>query len=189
MLHYLHDHGHMSEDTACGVLWQLASAMHYCHEKVIAHRDLKPQNVPLDTQMNTKLADFGLGAFSNVHQLSTFCGSPPYATPELYPSQTFSGRAVDIWSLGVVLYEMLTNTVPFEANNWGGVKEKVVRGRNVVPSYLSIEVESFLKKLLTLIHEQRENLKTIMPHPWLNIGQEEELKPYVEPPSDVIDPG
>ncbi|KAF6327535.1 hypothetical protein mRhiFer1_008253 [Rhinolophus ferrumequinum] len=84
---------------------------------------------------------------------------------------------------------MFTNAIPFKAEDSEGVKEKVVRGKHVVPSYLSVDVESFLKKLLTLIPEQRENLEAIMPDPWLNMGQEEELKPYVEPPGDVIDPG
>ncbi|KAF6280943.1 hypothetical protein mRhiFer1_009322 [Rhinolophus ferrumequinum] len=189
MLRYLRDHGRMSEDKARGVFRQLVSAVQYCHEKGIAHRDLKPQNVLLDAQLNAKLADFGLGASSNIHRLSTFCGSPLYAAPELFRSQTFDGRAADNWSLGVLLYEMLTNTLPFKAKTWGGVKEKVVRGRYVVPSYLSLEVGRFLRKLLTLIPEQRENLTAIMPDPWLNMGQEEELQPYFEPTNDVMDPG
>ncbi|KAF6323439.1 hypothetical protein mRhiFer1_008411 [Rhinolophus ferrumequinum] len=188
MLDYLCDHGRMSEDTARGVFWQLLSALHYCHEKGIAHWDLQPQNVLLDAQMNAKLADFGLGASSNVHRLSTFCGSPLYAAPELFLSETQDGCAADIWSLGALLYQMLTDTVPFEAKSLEELLKKTGSGQYVVPTYLSTDVENFLKNLLNLNPEQRDNLKNIMPDPWLNMGQEEELKPYAEPPGDVTDP-
>ncbi|KAF6321352.1 hypothetical protein mRhiFer1_008467 [Rhinolophus ferrumequinum] len=188
MLDYLRDHGCMSENKARGVFRQLVSAVHYCHEKGIAHRDLKPQNVLLDSQMNAKLVDFGLGGSFNVHQLSTFCGDLMYAPPELFLGQTYDGHAINIWSLGVLLYKMLTNTVRFEAKSLEELLKKLYRVQYMVPPYQSMDMESFLQKLLTLNPEQRDNLKDIMPDPWLNMGQEEELKPYAEPPSDVRDP-
>ncbi|KAF6284462.1 hypothetical protein mRhiFer1_009225 [Rhinolophus ferrumequinum] len=116
MLRYLYDHGRMSEDKARGVFQQLVSAVHYCHEKGIAHRDLKPQKCAVR-----------------------------HSAPELFLGQTYEGRAVDIWSLGVLRYKMLTNTVSFKAMDWGELRQKVVSGQYVVPSYLCIEVENFQK--------------------------------------------
>lgn len=187
MLDYLRAHGRMSEDTARGVFRQLVSAVHYCHEKGVAHRDLKTENVLLDAQMKATLADFGLGASSNIHQRSTFCGSLLFTAPELFLGEPYDSCAADIWSMGVLLYEMLTDTVPFQATSWPELMTKIASGRYVVPSYLSIHVANLLQKLLNLNPEQRDDLKAIMPDPWLNMGQEEELKPYVEPPSDDTD--
>uniref|UniRef100_A0A671EDI2 non-specific serine/threonine protein kinase n=1 Tax=Rhinolophus ferrumequinum TaxID=59479 RepID=A0A671EDI2_RHIFE len=135
MLDYLRDHGCMSEDTARGVFRQLVSAVHYCHEKGIAHRDLKPQNVLLDAQMNAKLIDFGLGAASDIHQLSTFCGSFLYAAPELFLSKIYDGCATDTRSLGVMLYEMLTHTIPFEDVCLDELLERLGCGQYYMSSY------------------------------------------------------
>ncbi|XP_032944155.1 serine/threonine-protein kinase MARK2-like [Rhinolophus ferrumequinum] len=187
MLDYLRDNGRMSEDTARGVFRQLVSAVHYCHEKGVAHRDLKPDNVLLDSRMNATLVDFGLGASSNIHQLSKFCGTLIYTAPEVFVRKTYDGCAADIWSLGMVLYEMLTNMEPFDTASWPVLMMKIRNGQNFVPTYLSTQVANLLQKLLNLHPRQRDNLRDIMSDPWINMGQEEELKPYVEPPSDVID--
>ncbi|KAF6333346.1 hypothetical protein mRhiFer1_008118 [Rhinolophus ferrumequinum] len=98
---YLYAHGHMLEGKVHDIFQQLVSAVHYCHEKGIAHRDLNPHNVLLNTQMNAKLSDFGLGTSFNGRQLSTVCSNPVYAGPELCLGQKYDGPTVDIWSLGV----------------------------------------------------------------------------------------
>lgn len=116
MHHYLHDHGRMSEDTRRALF-----------------TDLKPQNVLLDAQIKAKLSDFGLGASFNVHQLSMFCGSPAYVAPELFLGEIYDGRAANIWSLGVLLYKMLMNTIPFEAMNWEELLKKLGSGQYAVP--------------------------------------------------------
>ncbi|XP_032944151.1 serine/threonine-protein kinase MARK2-like [Rhinolophus ferrumequinum] len=187
MMDYLRDNGRMSEDTARGVFRQLVSAVHYCHEKGVAHRDLKPENVLLDSRMNATLVDFGLGASSNIHQLSKFCGTFMYTAPEVFLGKTYDGCAADIWSLGMLLYKMLTNMVPFDTTSWPVLMMKIRSGQYFVPTYLSTQVANLLQKLLNLHPRQRDNLRDIMSDPWINMGQEEELKPYVEPPSDVID--
>lgn len=71
----------MLEDKVCSIFQQLVSAVHYCHEKGVAQRVLNPHNILLDTQMNAKLSDFGLGTSFNGHQLSTFFSNPVYAGP------------------------------------------------------------------------------------------------------------
>ncbi|KAF6323420.1 hypothetical protein mRhiFer1_008397 [Rhinolophus ferrumequinum] len=188
LVDYLCAYSCMPEDNARSIFQQLVSAVQYCHDKGVAHRHLNAHSVLQDTQMNTKLKDFGLGTSFTGRQLSTFCGSPTYAAPELFLGQKYHGPAADLWSLGVLLYRTLLNTVPFKGMNWGDLQRKVLRGTYVVPSYLSSEVENFLKKTTNPQPPEERNLKDIMPDASLNKGHEEELKPYIEPPSDVTDP-
>lgn len=93
---YLVSHGRMKEKEARAKFRQIVSAVQYCHQKRIIHRDLKAENLLLDSEMNIKIADFG---FSNEFQpgekLDTFCGSPPYAAPELFQGKKYDGPEVD----------------------------------------------------------------------------------------------
>jgi len=91
----------MTEEQACHVFAQILSAVNYCHMSGVVHRDLKAENLLLDADMNIKLADFGFSNyFSDFSPLETWCGSPPYAAPELFEGKKYSGPKADIWSLG-----------------------------------------------------------------------------------------
>ncbi|CAO2593182.1 Serine/threonine-protein kinase SIK1 [Lemmus lemmus] len=85
MFDYLTSNGHLSENEARKKFWQILSAVEYCHNHHIVHRDLKTENLLLDGNMEIKLADFGFGNFYKPGEpLSTWCGSPPYAAPEVF---------------------------------------------------------------------------------------------------------
>lgn len=174
---YLCAYGRMPEALACKLFRQLVSALHYCHIKGIAHRNLEPQNVLLDWRMNAKVVDFGFAASFKEHEFSMFCGSPLAAPPELFQEQIYDGPAMDMWGLGVLLYKMLMNTYPFTGESFEELEHKVLKGEYVVPSYFSSGVTNLLKKLINLNPKGRKNLQNIMPDPWLNEGYEEELEP------------
>ncbi|KAH0507623.1 MAP/microtubule affinity-regulating kinase 4 [Microtus ochrogaster] len=171
------------------LLLQIVSAVHYCHQKNIVHRDLKAENLLLDAEANIKIADFGFSnEFTLGSKLDTFCGSPPYAAPELFQGKKYDGPEVDIWSLGVILYTLVSGSLPFDGHNLKELRERVLRGKYRVPFYMSTDCESILRRFLVLNPAKRCTLEQIMKDKWINIGYEgEELKPYTEPEEDFGD--
>ncbi|XP_025105298.1 MAP/microtubule affinity-regulating kinase 3-like isoform X13 [Pomacea canaliculata] len=187
---YLVAHGRMKEKEARAKFRQIVSAVQYCHQKHIVHRDLKAENLLLDGDMNIKIADYGFSnEFVPGNKLDTFCGSPPYAAPELFQGKKYDGPEVDVWSLGVILYTLVSGSLPFDGQNLKELRERVLRGKYRIPFYMSTDCENLLKKFLVLNPQKRLSLETIMKDKWMNIGYEDdELKPYVEPPPDINDP-
>ncbi|KAK6307335.1 hypothetical protein J4Q44_G00224830 [Coregonus suidteri] len=193
---YLVAHGRMKEKEARAKFRQIVSAVQYCHQKHIVHRDLKAENLLLDADMNIKIADFGFSnEFTMGNKLDTFCGSPPYAAPELFQGKKYDGPEVDVWSLGVILYTLVSGSLPFDGQNLKELRERVLRGKYRIPFYMSTDCENLLKRFLVLnpakrgtfeVKEDSEN--QIMKDRWINVGSEEdELKPFVEPEQDITD--
>ncbi|KAM6909301.1 serine/threonine-protein kinase MARK2 isoform 3-T3 [Xenentodon cancila] len=188
---YLVAHGRMKEKEARAKFRQIVSAVQYCHQKCIVHRDLKAENLLLDADMNIKIADFGFSnEFTLGNKLDTFCGSPPYAAPELFQGKKYDGPEVDVWSLGVILYTLVSGSLPFDGQNLKELRERVLRGKYRIPFYMSTDCENLLKKFLILNPSKRGSLEQqIMRDRWMNVGYEEdELKPYIEPQPDYKDP-
>lgn len=186
---YLVAHGRMKEKEARSKFRQIVSAVQYCHQKQIIHRDLKAENLLLDGEMNIKIADFGFSnEFKPGEKLDTFCGSPPYAAPELFKGLRYEGPEVDIWSLGVILYTLVSGTLPFDGTNLKELRERVLRGKYRIPFYMSTDCEHLLKRFLVLNPLKRVSLETIMKDKWMNVGYEDdELKPFLEPKQNFDD--
>ncbi|XP_029415817.1 MAP/microtubule affinity-regulating kinase 3 isoform X8 [Nannospalax galili] len=186
---YLVAHGRMKEKEARAKFRQIVSAVQYCHQKRIVHRDLKAENLLLDADMNIKIADFGFSnEFTVGNKLDTFCGSPPYAAPELFQGKKYDGPEVDVWSLGVILYTLVSGSLPFDGQNLKELRERVLRGKYRIPFYMSTDCENLLKRFLVLNPVKRGTLEQIMKDRWINAGHEEdELKPFVEPELDISD--
>ncbi|XP_015205830.1 MAP/microtubule affinity-regulating kinase 3a isoform X14 [Lepisosteus oculatus] len=186
---YLVAHGRMKEKEARAKFRQIVSAVQYCHQKHIVHRDLKAENLLLDADMNIKIADFGFSnEFTLGNKLDTFCGSPPYAAPELFQGKKYDGPEVDVWSLGVILYTLVSGSLPFDGQNLKELRERVLRGKYRIPFYMSTDCENLLKRFLVLNPSKRGTLEQIMKDRWINAGSEEdELKPFVEPDLDISD--
>lgn len=127
---YLVLNGRMKEKEAREKFRQIVSAVQYCHQKGIVHRDLKAENLLLDADLNIKIADFGFSnEFTTGSKLDTYCGSPPYAAPELFRGLKYDGPEVDVWSLGVLLYTMVSGTLPFDGATLRELRERVLRGK------------------------------------------------------------
>ena len=173
MYHYLKIHGLMTEAEARGPFQQLLSALQHCHQRGIVHRDLKPENLLFDSNMNIKLTDFGLSnKCDDSGQMDTICGTPPYSAPEIFLGQSY-GPAVDVWSLGVVLYTMVTGCQPFWGKDYRELRKQVLQGKYYIPSYLSLEIRDLLQKMIALNPSDRGTLPDLMRHPWVKMGQKE----------------
>ncbi|XP_078418592.1 MAP/microtubule affinity-regulating kinase 3a isoform X8 [Cetorhinus maximus] len=186
---YLVAHGRMKEKEARAKFRQIVSAVQYCHQKQIVHRDLKAENLLLDADMNIKIADFGFSnEFTVGNKLDTFCGSPPYAAPELFQGKKYDGPEVDVWSLGVILYTLVSGSLPFDGQNLKELRERVLRGKYRIPFYMSTDCENLLKRFLVLNPSKRGTLEQIMKDRWINAGHDDdELRPFVEPDLDIAD--
>jgi len=115
LFNYIVANGRMPEPKARRFFQQIISGIEYSHRLKIVHRDLKPENVLLDNDLNVKIADFGLSnEISDGDFLTTSCGSPNYAAPEVIRGGVYAGPEIDVWSCGVILYVMLCGRLPFE---------------------------------------------------------------------------
>ncbi|XP_058127174.1 MAP/microtubule affinity-regulating kinase 4-like [Anopheles ziemanni] len=184
--YYILEHGKMQELQARSVFRQLVSAVQYCHQRGVIHRDLKLENVLLDSQMNSKLTDFGLAEeFTPGTPLSTFCGSPNYIAPEIAIELPYDGPAADVWALGVILYALVTGKQPFDGITLLHLRHVVMAAQYSIPEHVSSDCQLLLRKILLRDATLRASLISVMSDTWLNTGYEgDELKPYTEPPPD-----
>lgn len=143
--------GKFPESRACFYAAEITLAISYVHELDIIYRDLKPENVLLDARGHVRLTDFGLskeGISNSSSGANSFCGTPEYLAPEILNRQGH-GRAVDWWSLGALLYEMLTGLPPFYCRDREKLFEKIRKGDLTYPRYLSPRSVALLRGLLT----------------------------------------
>ncbi|XDA71547.1 hypothetical protein R6Z07F_001899 [Ovis aries] len=168
MFDYLTSNGHLSESEARKKFWQILSAVEYCHSHNIVHRDLKTENLLLDDNMDIKLADFGFGNFYNSGEpLSTWCGSPPYAAPEVFEGKEYEGPQLDIWSLGVVLYVLVCGSLPFDGPNLPALRQRVLEGRFRIPFFMSRDCETLIRRMLVVEPAKRITIAQIRQHRWM----------------------
>ncbi|KAJ6653993.1 hypothetical protein lerEdw1_007625 [Lerista edwardsae] len=165
---YLANHGRLSEPEARRKFWQILSAVEYCHTRKIVHRDLKAENLLLDNNMNIKIADFGFGNFyKSGEPLTTWCGSPPYAAPEVFEGQQYEGPQLDIWSMGVVLYVLVCGALPFDGPTLPILRQRVLEGRFRIPYFMSEECEHLIRRMLVLDPSKRLSIAQIKEHKWM----------------------
>lgn len=150
---------------------QLVDAVHYCHQSSIFHRDLKPENLLLDASGNLKVTDFGFSAMKdNDHMLlRTNCGSPHYCAPEVWNGSQkhgYDGAKADAFSIGVILYVLLSGAQPFAHKNERAVLHLVNKCKVEYPSSLSPDAVDLMKKLIVKNPERRWSLDMVKKHPW-----------------------
>ncbi|XP_064613061.1 ribosomal protein S6 kinase beta-1-like isoform X2 [Liolophura sinensis] len=141
--------GIFMEDTACFYLAEITLAIEHLHSQGIIYRDLKPENILLDHQGHVKLTDFGLckESINEGAVTHTFCGTIEYMAPEIL-TRGGHGKAVDWWSLGALMYDMLTGAPPFTAENRKKTIDKILKAKLCLPPYLTNEARGLIKRLL-----------------------------------------
>ncbi|XP_071475775.1 putative sperm motility kinase W [Marmota flaviventris] len=172
LLQYIPEGVGLPEWEAQGLFEQVVSALCTCHAQGIAHRDVKAQNILLDSRGRIKLCDFGLGCqFRQGELLDTLCGTITYWAPEMFLQQAYIGPAVDVWSLGVVLYLMLTGHLPFDGDTFEELMDQVLHRSWVLPAHVSIHAQDLVAKMLTVDTTERPSMAEVARHPWLKCGQ------------------
>merc|ERR1712070_1284534 len=167
---------------------QLASAIAYCHDNGVIHRDIKPENLLLDSNFQLKVADFGLSSNKDNMQelLSTECGTKAYMAPEVLSKHRYLGEKTDSWSIGVVLFIMLSGNPPFQIANlqdWWFKQLATNRPERFWKAHLSyyrdfpLTVMSILGKMFQPNPKYRQNVKQILKDPWMDkkVMDEQEL--------------
>ncbi|KAI0291980.1 hypothetical protein BC826DRAFT_1020696 [Russula brevipes] len=164
---YLAEKGRVSEEETRHVFGQICLAVNYLHEKGIVHRDLKLENVLLDERCRIKLGDFGFTReFDRGTYLETYCGTTGYAAPEMLQGRKYLGPEVDVWSLGVILYCLLTGVLPFDDDDESVMRAMVIKGVFEDPEWLSDDIRDLIRKILQKDPARRLTIPQILTHPW-----------------------
>lgn len=167
---YIAERGKIGESSARVFVMQIALALKYLHDKGIAHRDLKPENLLLDDALNIKIADFGFANIvSNDTLMSTHCGSPIYTAPEIISQQSYDGRMADMWSLGVIIFVLVTGKIPWEEQyNQTRLFYDIQTARFHVPEFVSPLCTSLINGLMIPQPSMRLSSTHVLTHPWLS---------------------
>ncbi|KAI8343069.1 kinase-like domain-containing protein [Chlamydoabsidia padenii] len=163
----LAEKGKFKESDAKSLFYQMVSGLAWCHAHYICHRDLKPENILLDKSKKwIKIADFGMAAMNT--GLKTSCGSPHYASPEIVKGKAYDGTCTDVWSLGVILFALLSGHLPFDDENMGRLLGKIKSGKyRPLSNSLSSEARHLVKRMLVVEPHNRITMNEILCHPWL----------------------
>ncbi|KAL9267648.1 CBL-interacting serine/threonine-protein kinase 21-like protein [Drosera capensis] len=165
----------LTEGEARQLFQQLVDAVGYCHCRGVYHRDLKPQNLLLDSYGNLKISDFGLSTQRKQEaMLSTACGSPCYVAPELLRKKGYEGAAADVWSCGVILFELLAGYLPFDDHNLINLYKKILRANYACPEWFT----AVRKKLFARIFDTN-------PHTVSWVSAQESVSDKIVPSSPI----
>ncbi|KAL3090083.1 hypothetical protein niasHS_006535 [Heterodera schachtii] len=185
---YVSKNGSLAEAESRRIFRQITSAVLYCHKNKVAHRDLKLENILLDSRNNAKIADFGLSNyFGQRHKLlNTFCGSPLYASPEIINGTPYKGPEVDCWSLGILLYTLVYGSMPFDGRDFNRMVRQIKRGAYYEPDTPST-ASMLIRNMLRVNPDRRATIYDIASHWWLNL---EENMPIIQelPENQITDP-
>eukprot|EP00929_Paragymnodinium_shiwhaense_P019293 TRINITY_DN13215_c0_g1_i1.p1 TRINITY_DN13215_c0_g1~~TRINITY_DN13215_c0_g1_i1.p1 ORF type:complete len:929 (+),score=233.98 TRINITY_DN13215_c0_g1_i1:135-2921(+) len=158
-------HRRFPEPTACSFFAQVAEGLQYLHKNNIVHRDIKPENLLVTHEDVLKIADFGWCAESN-DKRTTFCGTLDYLAPEMIQGQGHN-HTLDVWSAGVLLYEMIVGRPPFQSTNHQQLIQKILRLELQYPQFVPPGVQELVSALLQRDPDRRMKLSEALRHPWV----------------------
>ncbi|XP_051549317.1 testis-specific serine/threonine-protein kinase 6 [Myxocyprinus asiaticus] len=174
LLQKIHEVNHIPKDQTKTLFSQMVSAVNYLHQINIVHRDLKCENILLTANDQVvKITDFGFGRFVDASEHSrTFCGSAAYTPPEVILGRPYDPKKYDVWSLGVVLYVMVTGTTPYDDRNvrqLARLQQKAL----VYPDNVDVEesCRTFIGTLLQYDPSDRRTIQQLAEDPWLQVSQ------------------
>ncbi|KAA8894645.1 kinase-like domain-containing protein [Sphaerosporella brunnea] len=168
LYNYLIKNGRLSVQKTKRIFTQLVGAVSYVHLNNCVHRDLKLENIMLDKNENVKLCDFGFTReYERNKLLQTFCGTVCYSAPEMLKGERYMAHAVDVWSLGVILYALLCGELPFDEDVESDTKLKILNDEPKYPADLPEDAVSLLKALLQKKPSLRPTLSDLLAHPFL----------------------
>jgi 5'-AMP-activated protein kinase catalytic alpha subunit len=165
-------HQRLDEEEASYFFYQLINGLDYIHHKNIVHRDLKPENLLLGKGNILKIVDFGLSNYYDKEKLlSTPCGSPCYASPEMVCGNKYNGFLIDIWACGIIIFAMICGFLPFEDINNEILFKKIMKCKVEYPEFLSNTVVDIMKKILVIDTKKRITIPEIRKHPFYLKGK------------------
>ncbi|ORY76243.1 hypothetical protein BCR35DRAFT_305889 [Leucosporidium creatinivorum] len=171
---YLVERGRLSLSETRRIFGQLVLGVAHLHQSGVVHRDLKLENILLDERVNVKIADLGFGReFEKGRWMETWVGTLGYCAPEVVAAKRYLGEEVDIWSLGVILYTLLTGSLPFDDDDEAVMKELILKCQYDIPSWLDEDAADLIKSILVLDPLVRLPLRSILAHPF-----------FTRPPAD-----
>jgi len=197
LFHHLSREKKFDEERARFYAAEIISGMQYLHEAGVIYRDLKPENLLLDYRGHIVMTDFGLskeGLFLNEARTGTFCGTPEYLAPEIIKGEDYT-KAIDWWSVGTLIFEMLTGLPPFYTEEEEKMYHRIVNADLVIPPHFSPAVADLIRKFLN--REPKDRLQDPMEirnHEWFksidwvkleNLEVTPPFKPEVSSPDDV----
>ncbi|KAI9245910.1 kinase-like domain-containing protein [Sporodiniella umbellata] len=178
--------GRCSEERVHRWFGQLADAISFCHSQSIVHRDLKLENILLDTEDNVKICDFGFARYTQKNQyLETFCGSLSYSAPEIILRKKYTGPETDIWSLGVILYTLLAGEYPFDDDSEVITQRKITQADYQMPYYFSSKLSSLIHNMIQVEPSNRLTADALLHHPWVIETEENTLDEGLTPSSST----
>ena len=171
LFNYIVDRQHLSEEEASYFYYQLINGLEYIHSKNIVHRDLKPENLLLSKGNILKIIDFGLSNYYTGKPLSTPCGSPCYASPEMVSGNKYNGCRIDVWSTGIILYAMIYGYLPFEDPDNEMLFQKILECKPEMPSGVSSSALDLMNKIMVTNPDKRITVEKIKEHPFYLKGK------------------
>ncbi|XP_015582860.1 CBL-interacting serine/threonine-protein kinase 21 [Ricinus communis] len=160
----------LNESEARKMFQQLIDAVDYCHNRGVYHRDLKPENLLLDNHGRLKVSDFGLSALHKHGDiLTTACGSPCYVAPELLTNKGYDGAAADVWSCGVILFELLAGYLPFDDCNLIQLYKKISQAEYTCPPWFTRRQKKLISRILDPNPKTRITIPEIMEDSWFQM--------------------
>jgi len=158
--------GHFSEQLTARYIHDLSIALAYCHTKHVIHRDIKPENLLIGQRGDIKIADFGWSVHAPTSRRTTLCGTLDYLPPEMVEAREHDATA-DVWSLGVLTYEFLVGSPPFEAEGYRATYRRISNVDLRFPKEVPPGARDLISRLLVKDQSKRMKLTELPRHPWI----------------------